>query len=150
MFLQLEYTYKNAQLPAVLKAYQDKMLSSRKGVTIQPLLVSENRLEFAVSRAMPLFAQRFFNLNSFEYTEVANINTQEKTIEISSQQKIASVTLKFTMVLFFDEESRSTKATALVKIENVPKILKKTVDTYSRLQFMNERDLEMVHLEKKY
>jgi hypothetical protein len=146
----MEYTYNNAKMQDVIQAYRQKMLSTRKGVSATPVSISPKQMEFTVKREMPLWAARFFNLNDFEYNEIAKINEEENTIEIASSQTIAKVTMKFNMTLFFDTDENSTKATALIVAENVPKLLNKTVESYTKKQFTKERTIEMNMIEKKY
>ena len=132
LYVQMDYTYINANMQDVLKAYRQKMASAHKGVSTTMVSISPKQMEFMVTREMPQWAARFFNLKDFKYKEVAKINEQENTIEITSSQSIANVTMKFNMTLFFDTDDNSTKATALVVAENVPKILNKTVVSYTR------------------
>ena len=142
VFIQMAYTYKGADLQSVLKAYVKKMNMQRNGINTTPLTSTPMLMEYQVERKMPVWAARFFNLNSFKYQETAKINQQENTIEISSSQTIAKVTMKFSMTLFWDPDEKSTKATALVTAENVPKILTKTVNAYTNKEFKREREFE--------
>jgi hypothetical protein len=142
VFVQMAYTYKDADLQSVLKAYVKKMSVERNGIKTTALTSTPMLKEYQVERNMPPWAARFFNLNSFKYQETAKINQQENTIEISSYQTIANVALKFNMTLFWDPDENSTKATALATVENVPKILTKTVNAFTKKEFQRERDVE--------
>ena len=104
VFIQMAYTYKGADLQSVLKAYVKKMSMQRNGINTTPLTSTPMLMEYQVERKMPVWASRFFNLNSFKYQETAKINQQENTIEISSSQTIAKVTMKFSMTLFWDPD----------------------------------------------
>ena len=153
IFLSLQYRFDGIEIKDVLRAYKQKMQEranatnkNQKVTVMKKDKRSADYVVYTVKRQFPAFVVRFFNLNHVVYEEHAKI--RNNTIEISSEQTVGKIKMKLNMVHNYDPNTKSTVTNAFIKAENVPKILKTTVEKYSAKEFATERDSELEYAKK--
>ena len=152
IILKLEHRFNQTPIKRVLEAYQQKMLSRKDNETgtvfVRSIVGDKKTITYSIKRKMPLFCIQFFNFNHIEYDEVAKI-VDANTIEISSKQQIKNIIMTTSMKLLYNTVTKDTDVIAIVKGENVPKILKLPMKKYAEKAFKLERSEDEKYIAAK-